>query len=118
MNPLSLLPGMPMMPSLSGAQLAEAVTKGAAPAGGSVVAQQPVEVPGGSPAGSNVKVATGKGTLSRQAGPGGDIWAGILSALVPGPTGARLPLDIFDPKKQGDYFTGLAQRTLQKDRNQ
>ena len=111
MQGLSLLPGLPTMPALSGPALAEALTAGAAPPPSSnVVTQQPVQVPAGS--GPNVKVATGKDALSRQAGPGGDIWAGILSALVPGPTGARLPLDIFDPKASGKYFTGLAQKTL------
>lgn len=115
MNPLSLIGavsgGVAAMPS--GVDLAKAVVTSMEPPG-NVVASQPVQTPATTGAGKNLAVPTGPGTKSRMAGPGGDIWGAILSALQPGPTGARLDYGILDPKKRDDYMTGLAEKTLAK----
>jgi len=111
---LSLLPaGGPAMqpPGMDGVGLAASFVQSLqAPGAAPVVASQQVAAPSGN--GPNFGVATGPGTMSRKAGPGGDIWASILSALKPGPSGAELPYGILDPKQQGDFMTGLAQKAL------
>lgn len=106
MTPLSLLPGA----ATGGGPLVESVLAAMSPQGGAAVQQvAPAE---GAP---KQPPMTGPGSTARKyGGPGGDIWASVLQALVPTAGGMRLPYSVLDPAKREDHFTGLGVRTLAK----